>query len=1346
MATEVALSVATARWKARLGSIESLAKQNCDLDPNDSVRVELEQLVAELKNDIDAFEAAKPISLPTAELIERLRTALNEVKSVLARAGSMEGEILDNVTTLEAAADAAPPLMSKDRLLASEEGVTRAEASALDTTRAQERLDAANKDLSYAEFLKVAPDLLGRVVETGRTALNDIEMALRGLSERDVTTLPNRPLPSPSSPIVPAAADQQTTHTSEIRSPIDIGDEVYATEFEPAEGDLVLSPLPSAEALIEKAPEPEIDPLQTQIERKADELFTCHEFGLAYHLARAGAKVLGDAPLLPYTVDELRLIAMGERLANPSRYETEVYRESLHACATLAQVLREDDSSERNSARRIALLSAAIPIALLHASDGGSAFAIIDSIKVTGSCSPFFFIVDTLRENRKQGFPLHPSNLRMAVVANAGLSYLNDVLLDIKRQIAAVQAAKFRFVLGQRVKHWLVSLEGPVGALAAKISGPRGAHAAREFAAEYASRDAIHEMLKNAPDLANHNQLIDGAARERLIALVSDLASLCADYSAAAEAAEEARTNSSRIGLVRKLADALIAGIKKFEADTSASSGSDLIDAANRYARKVLRQISDLAEGKSHFETDRGSIGLALHVPLLWLPGMTWASAWTPSPNEASRLLEAIMTMPVPRFAGDSAEALRAAIEARRAEDAFVPARMLLEFAPKFGWDKGRIADEEARLESAEATRKGQLRSRRDHVSSLVTKVRRMALGGLEGSSQLSLSLDTVTIDSERPSITVDFLPEEIEGTRIVDVNAAGNRLTAIENKARRLLDEAKQAFARDIAALADGNKISVEERRELERLLAADDLTTLADWIPMFGAEDQRRPGLAGAVVNEGLHRFLKILGETPNIDLVSASHAVAQGEKIGAFDFSVLDEERREEIESVFRQWFDFKRSMKANAGGLTHIGPRLAHLLTQVAYDTNVVELNSGESQERRGIFAIDAKMELPFDANSLMLPDFGSSTNAGWRIVAAPGTITNAEILARTEGAEPRGVLVLVFGSLSLDRRNQLKLECIKRRRKVLVVDELLLLTMLSARERRPLAMFEIAQAFTTATPYQDYGRSHVPREMFKGRARETANIVNPHGSYIVYGGRRLGKTALLRHISRNRPEHETGTLVNALIAHCGDSLSGIGGVRRPGIVHRLDKDTTGLMVAAKNDRAHASLSAQFADHGRTGALRRGYMAFVWGVPNRPHGTVDAPIDRHPHAREKMAVRQSGREAITHWEVMQTFNGRDGNPVATLLACQLETGRTHQIRVHLSHIGHPLMGDAVYGPGFKTKANALGPLAQAALADLGRQALHAYLLTLEHPGTGQILEWTGDLPPDLAALQNHLTAAE
>src|SRR5258708_6337297 len=163
-------------------------------------------------------------------------------------------------------------------------------------------------------------------------------------------------------------------------------------------------------------------------------------------------------------------------------------------------------------------------------------------------------------------------------------------------------------------------------------------------------------------------------------------------------------------------------------------------------------------------------------------------------------------------------------------------------------------------------------------------------------------------------------------------------------------------------------------------------------------------------------------------------------------------------------------------------------------------------------------------------------------------------------------------------------------------------------------------------------------------------------------------------------------HETGTLVNALLAHCGASLSGIGGVRRPGIVHRLDKDTTGLMVAAKNDRAHKSLTEQFADHGRTGAMRRGYMAFVWGVPNRRTGTVDAPIDRHPYAREKMAGRESGRQAITHSVVPEAFNRPDGTSVVALLPFHPETGRTHQIRGHLAHIGHPPPGDNVHGPPF------------------------------------------------------------
>ena len=243
-----------------------------------------------------------------------------------------------------------------------------------------------------------------------------------------------------------------------------------------------------------------------------------------------------------------------------------------------------------------------------------------------------------------------------------------------------------------------------------------------------------------------------------------------------------------------------------------------------------------------------------------------------------------------------------------------------------------------------------------------------------------------------------------------------------------------------------------------------------------------------------------------------------------------------------------------------------------------------------------------------------------------------------------------------------------------------------------------------------------------------------NVVYEDGALIV-----IDKPAGL--VVHPAAGHASGTLVNALIAHCGDSLSGIGGVRRPGIVHRLDKDTTGLMVVAKTDKAHKALAKQFEDK-LEGPLERGYLAFVWGAPERPRGTVDAPLDRHPHAREKRAVREGGREAVTHWQVLARFNDPAGKPVASLVECALETGRTHQIRVHMAHIGHPIMGDPLYATGFQTRIARLGPEAQATLEALGRQALHAYRLGFEHPVTGEMMEFEADLPPDLARLRGAL----
>ena len=216
-----------------------------------------------------------------------------------------------------------------------------------------------------------------------------------------------------------------------------------------------------------------------------------------------------------------------------------------------------------------------------------------------------------------------------------------------------------------------------------------------------------------------------------------------------------------------------------------------------------------------------------------------------------------------------------------------------------------------------------------------------------------------------------------------------------------------------------------------------------------------------------------------------------------------------------------------------------------------------------------------------------------------------------------------------------------------------------------------------------------------------------------------------------------PGSPDGTLVNALLAHCGESLSGIGGVRRPGIVHRLDKDTSGLMVAAKSEAAHHGLAAQFAAH----TLERAYRAVLWGRPEPREGEIEGNIGRNPHDRKSMAVvAGGGKPALTRYRVLQTFAGG----ALSLVECRLATGRTHQIRVHMSSRGHPLVGDALYGHGRprRTHAARLDPEARATLAAFPRQALHAYLLGFQHPTKGVALRFESLLPSDIRRLLDFL----
>ena len=289
---------------------------------------------------------------------------------------------------------------------------------------------------------------------------------------------------------------------------------------------------------------------------------------------------------------------------------------------------------------------------------------------------------------------------------------------------------------------------------------------------------------------------------------------------------------------------------------------------------------------------------------------------------------------------------------------------------------------------------------------------------------------------------------------------------------------------------------------------------------------------------------------------------------------------------------------------------------------------------------------------------------------------------------------------------------------------------------------PSGKVRVGDSFTvdepTAEPYAVVGEQIELKVVYED---ESLIVIDKQAGLVVHPG----------------AGNQSGTLVNALIAHCGASLSGIGGVARPGIVHRLDKDTSGVMVVAKTDAAHRGLAAQFADHGRKGELRRDYLALVWGAPAPRAGRIETLIGRHPSSRIKMAVvPNGGRVAITNYTTEHTFSvpahrtaskGKGNNSLLlSVVRCSLETGRTHQVRVHMAHIGTPIVGDALYGAGFRTKASALPEKEAQMFMSMERQALHAFSLRLRHPITGKVETFQSALPEDIAKLCRGLESLE
>lgn len=858
------------------------------------------------------------------------------------------------------------------------------------------------------------------------------------------------------------------------------------------------------------------------IEAKARRLFQSREYGLLHHMAEAvETAAIGS---LPVDRNEMLVVAAGRRVKSDPRWMIDRYHSAIEACIDVATELRSRPS-DWTEARRVALLASVIPVAAFTGDDAQTATQIAETIGSEGACAPFFGLLKAIDENRRKGYPLDAAAIRSLRMASNGDAYAAEARTALRTSIQSLENAKFKFMLGQRVKGWLVT-DGPIAEIRSALDAGDMA-VLRRFHQDYTSREAIIELLrKGCQELARGGE-IDGSARDRMVILIQEIAARTADVHQAVDQIETNAT-SSRLAMVRDVAQGFVNGYERFLREAPASSDDPLLAAAYDHSRTTLAFMVQTLGGP-HAQIDRHKVLDDLQAPLLWLPDLHWAGAWMPTPYDPRAVVQAILSFPSRDVLDDPAGSIMAAYEARVAEGSLVAARMLLDIAGRFQVDPSTIEKLLDGLDDEQVAQRDRLRARHAQVTRMIDRIRRMAIGGIDEAVRLETVTSAIDPDAIPVETPVELMPFSFDDGRLRDFLPSFRKLDEVEAEARTLLDETKVDFDVRLEAMHSSGAISDQERDELAGLLASDELATVSDWMAIL-EHGGVRPKLLGATVNPQLDRFERHLADGVFRHTASVADDVSSRGGFGPYDLSGRSEEEIASIANALQDWRALRRL--ATSGKATSDELARAALSVAGAVVGDRVALTHGGASDTvsRGMFSMDVRFPIRPDPESLILPEFGSATLGSWKLTVAGPATSVTDLVAVSQGIEPRGAMILYMGVMPMETRRRLKAECVAKGRRVLVVDEALAIDSLLDPMSDRSAMV-VAQAYSAASPYRDYVSSPVPPEMFKGRRSERGRIVDPYGSYIVYGGRRLGKTALLRHIETTGPEHSSFCFVD-----------------------------------------------------------------------------------------------------------------------------------------------------------------------------------------------------------------------
>lgn len=1021
--------------------------------------------------------------------------------------------------------------------------------------------------MTPVEQMAVAPEMYGKITEA-QISLSAADEALAGALPRLAPAAAKAgPAPEPedaagpAAPPVPAAPEAAARQADVVSPPAAAAtdDEDEWPEEDRAEGFDVEEAAPEASA-DEPAPGPmakgigedgdppesvpEALPAETadaeRVNEALDRFMAAGSYALAHHLARA-SQAEDPARPLSVTPNEAKLAAIAGHLSHPAlQANPELVRTWVAEALVALAAIGEDGDEERKAARLLTLMPIAAELAIFSPQHGSA--EILRSISaIPGDlgkkAAEAFHSLDSLKHTTIV--------LSRAMLANvAGEMDLSKDLAESRahllQKFEAFQALRFSYMPGNKIKNELSRSDNLVGRLRAQIVKGRDDEATltmvKGFAEALADRSAIVSLLDQTHSMTqDRSKGLDGVARNRLVAFLEGFRDAAGEYVEIKSEMDEA--SLAERPKARDLAKRISSALKGMtEAAEAAARDEGLLGTAAGNVALRLRKLSAVLSGSRGAAANGGEHLLACHAELALLPSLDYGRSWLPSPYVAPELVDLLCAAPLPLLPAEGPardEAFEAVIRQRMGRGSFVGAHMLLEASGFFGINPELAENLEKEVGEGILTAKEAMK----HDIGLARKIveRVMRFGSLrhgadaEKAASLLDSLGRI----EAVDVPIHLEPnarseEEVDG--IFDVSVAQDAVEAIRDDAQALLEDPRRRLLKDIDALA-AMKVDPWVCDKLRALCETDDLLTAEEHIQEVRnegrlPESRRRNWRFEAFRDKVLPQLERYKGDIAG----KVYQAISAGEAFEGLAYDQLPDTRREEAAGIVMEWREMFHKFHVRDYS-AFVSSFLEKFGVGVAFKDNAADAVPPGAKER--MYVGDFRLDLPTDSESLLLPDFGSRTQGNYRIAVSQSLPAESTLQKLPAG---NGLLLLVSDVVSSEERRKFLMRNLDANRRVLLVDSASVAYAVAEQQSRALTLVELAQPYSFAEPYADWGRSAVPIEMFVGREQDIRAILLDSGSNVVYGGRRMGKTALLKHIETKHNDPRKGVLVGFVDAH------------------------------------------------------------------------------------------------------------------------------------------------------------------------------------------------------------------